>query len=79
MTGLLKTGFTVFYLIFGRKVQLIVFSYLSGGLILALWNGLNLFSATGIHPWPHTGGGVPQAGPQECVLYKIPQERAWTS
>ena len=31
-----QTGFTVFNLIFGRKLQLIVFSYVSCGLLVAL-------------------------------------------
>ena len=53
----LKTSFTVFNLIFGRKMQLIVLSWVSWGVILALWNALKPFSATGLHPWLHTGGG----------------------
>ena len=50
----LKTGFTVFNLIFGRKMKLIVFSCVSWGLIIAIWNALKPFSATGLHPRPHT-------------------------
>ena len=37
-------------------MQLIVFSCVSYELILALWNALKLFSATGLYPWSHTGG-----------------------
>ena len=56
-------------------MQLKVFSCVSWGLILALWNALKPYSATGLHAWSHTGG-VPPRPPQECVLYKMPQERA---
>ena len=51
-----KTYFIVFNLIFGTKMQLIVFSCMSYGLILAIWNALKPFSVTVFHFWPHTGG-----------------------
>ena len=61
-------------------MQLIVFSCVFCGLTSALWNALKPFSATGLQIWPHTGGGgdTPRP-PQECVLYKMPQERTWWS
>ena len=39
-------------------------------------NALKPFSVMGLHPWPHTGGGVYPRPPQEYVLYKMPQEGA---
>ena len=50
-------------------MQLIVISCVSFGLILALCNALKPFSA-----WPHTGEYPTPL--QECVLYKMSQERA---
>ena len=59
------------YLIwFLRKMQLIVFSCVPRGLILAFWNALKRFSATLLHPLPHTGRGTLRPL-QECVLYKM--------
>ena len=56
-------------------MQLIEFSCVSQGLILALWNNLKPFPIQGFIPGP-IQGGVPQT-PQECAPYKMPKERAW--
>ena len=40
-------------------MQLKVFSCVSWGLILALWNAFKPFSVTGLHPWPDTGEVLP--------------------
>ena len=66
----LKTGFTVFNLSLEENVAK-VFSCVSWGLILALWNALNLFSVTGLHPWPIQAEY--HQTPQDCILYKMPQ------
>ena len=71
---ILTLFFTLFIIWFWKKMQIIALGCVPWWLILALWNALKPFSTTGLHPWSHTGG-YPRPF-QECVLYKMPHERA---
>ena len=58
---------TIFNLIFGRKMQLIVFSCMLRDLGLALWNALKPYSAKWLHPWSHKGTPTQNAYSIKCL------------
>ena len=68
--SLIKIGFTVFLKTNAtNSVQLLIF---------ALWNALKPYlTGKGFLPWTHTERSTPSPL-QECLLYKMPRERACT-